>query len=204
MIVGNKIEVRIEEFAQGVTWEDSFGQKRPIKVEICSGKDEFLIRQSEQEPQTSFVGIERSLAVSRRLLSKIERSGQPNIRVVREDAVQVLADCFRSNQVQVFYINFPDPWPKRKHFKRRLVQIDFVQLMVDRLVPNGEIQFVSDHVDYVHWALKLFQSNKQLVNSFGVNKYKNSISNYAPTLYMEKYIMEGRPIYFLKFRKKSY
>jgi len=201
MVVSHKVEVKIEDFAQGATWEEIFGLKGPIKVEICSGKDEFLIRQSELEPQTSFVGIERSLSVSQRLLSKIERSSQSNIRVVREDAVEVLTECFRPNQVQTFYINFPDPWPKRKHFKRRLIQDDFVQLMVNRLVPNGEIQFASDHFDYVQWALKHFQSNRSLLNIYGVNKYENSLSNYTPTLYMKKYLTEGRPIYFLKFKK---
>jgi len=203
MLLKKKIEVKIKDFTEGSSWKEIFESKGPLKVEICSGKDEFLIRMAEREPQTCFVGIERSLSVSAKLISKIDRSGLANIRVVCEPAELVLKECFGSNQIEMIYINFPDPWPKRKHYKRRLINSDFIPLVIDRLNLGGVVQFVSDHKDYVQWALAHFEANPALKNLFGKNNYKNNVTDYPPTLFMKKYIREGREFYFLNFIKQS-
>lgn len=196
------MEVLLGEFVRGGSWDQFFEQSGPIKVEICSGKDEFLIRLAEQEPHTRFVGIERSLSVSAKLLSKINRSGRKNIRVVREEARSVLEECFKPDEIDQIYINFPDPWPKRRHNKRRLVSTEFTRLMVSRLKPGGIIQFASDHAGYADWTLRFFEANPDLENVFGQKQFKRSLIDYPPTIYMKKYMLEGRDFHFLRFRKK--
>lgn len=201
MLTTNAVQVPLADFSAGKKWPEIFRAAAPLKVEICSGKDEFLIRMAEREPQTHFVGIERALSVSKKLISKIERAKLPNIRVVAEPAEYVLQDCFAPGEVQTFFINFPDPWPKKRHHKRRLIQPKFVELIVGRLAAGGEIQFVSDHRDYVQWALPIFEKTPGLTNLFGPGGLQNQLADYPPTLYMKKYQREGRPFYFLQFRK---
>lgn len=202
MLLAAAVAVPLSDFYNGKSWKEIFGFEGPLKVELCSGKDEFLIRMAEKEPRTGFVGIERSRAIAGKLISKIERSGLANIRVVAEPAEYVLQDCFSPGEVQIFFINFPDPWPKKRHFKRRLISPAFTALMADRLAPRGEIQFVSDHLDYVKWSLNLFEKNPALENVFGPGGLRDRLEDYPTTLYMMKYRREGRPFYFLKFRKK--
>lgn len=203
MDVLTSLEVPLHHFSDGGSWSDLFQREAPLKVEICSGKDEFIIRMAELEPQTNFVGIERSIPISGKLMSKVKRSGVTNVRVIREDAHLGFADCFKEEQIQKIFINFPDPWPKRRHHKRRLINPQFTQRMIDCLKPNGEIQFASDHRDYAYWALRHFEQNKQLENVYGKGELRYELEGYPPTIFMKKYIPEGRKFHFLLFQKKN-
>lgn len=202
MLLAAAVAVPISDFSTGKSWKEIFGFDGPLKVEICSGKDEFLIRMAEREPQAGFVGIERSRTIARKLISKIERSGLTNIHVITEPAEIVVEDCFSPGQAQDFFINFPDPWPKRRHQKRRLISPTFTSLMVNRLRLGGTIQFVSDHFEYVKESLDLFEKHPSLENVFGPGELRDRLEDYPTTLYMMKYRREGRPLYFLRFRKK--
>lgn len=204
MLVSSPINIPLADFSSGKNWNEIFGHSGPLKVEICSGKDEFLIKMAEREPASRFVGIERSRAMAQKLVAKIERSELTNIRVISEPAEYVVEDAFTSNLVETFFINFPDPWPKKRHHKRRLISPLFTKLLADRLVPGGEIQFVSDHRDYVQWALPIFSTTSFLENCFGGEGFRLHLDDYPPTLYMKKYQREGRPFYFLRFQKKPF
>ncbi len=201
MEVLSPLEVPVSLFSQGESWAEIFGREAPLKVEICSGKDEFVIRMAEREPETNFVGIERSLPISGKLLSKVNRSGLPNIRVIRDDAHLAFTECFQKESITKIFINFPDPWPKRRHHHRRLVNSQFTQQMIDCLVPKGELQFVSDHKEYVAWALQYFEQNPNIKNLFGKGNHQNQLEGYPPTIFMKKYLREGRPFHFLLFQK---
>lgn len=196
------LDVPVHFFSQGITWEEVFQRQAPLKVEVCSGKDEFIIRMAEQDPAANFIGIERSLAISSKLLSKVDRSGLANIRVVREDAHLVFPECFKNEQIDTIFINFPDPWPKRRHHKRRLINKPFTQQMVEKLKPGGMLQFASDHKEYAFWALMHFEENPRLENVNGSGGIQYELVGYPPTIFMKKYIPQGRKFHFLRFRKK--
>lgn len=125
-----------------------FDPSRPVEVDIGCGKGRFLLARAAAHPDVQYLGIERLLLRVRKIDRKALRGGLANLRLVRLEAAYTLRYFIPEHAVQRFYLLFPDPWPKRRHHKRRVFDEAFRTLLWTRLVPGGELQVATDHLDY--------------------------------------------------------
>lgn len=125
-----------------------FGRAAPVTLEIGFGNGESLAAQAEHQPERDFIGIEVHRPGVGHLLVEIQRRGLTNVRVCNEDAVEVLEQRVPPASLDAVQIFFPDPWHKKRHHKRRLIQPAFVRLIASRLRPGGMLHLATDWDDY--------------------------------------------------------
>jgi tRNA (guanine-N7-)-methyltransferase len=119
-----------------------------------------------QNPQNNYLGIEVHRPGIGRLLWEIEKNSLKNIRIIEGDAVEILEQNIKDSSVSAFHIFFPDPWPKKRHHKRRLIRRPFTDLLASKLKPGAYVYMVSDWPDYGDWALLELSATKGLVNRY--------------------------------------
>jgi tRNA (guanine-N7-)-methyltransferase len=119
-----------------------------MEVEIGSGKARFLIEAARRAPDHDFLGIELSLSYYRICRDRVDRSGLSNARVVRADARHFVEASLAPSSVSAFHVYFPDPWPKKRQRKRRLLDGVFLEILASRLKEGGCVRIVTDHADY--------------------------------------------------------
>ncbi len=125
-----------------------FGRVAPITLEIGFGNGESLAAQAEQQPERDFIGIEVHRPGVGHLLVEIQRRGLTNVRIFNEDAVEVLERRIPPASLDAVQIFFPDPWHKKRHHKRRLIQPAFMHMIASRLRPGGALHLATDWDDY--------------------------------------------------------
>ncbi|MDC7227138.1 MAG: tRNA (guanosine(46)-N7)-methyltransferase TrmB [Spirochaetales bacterium] len=145
--------------------KDKFNSER-LCIEIGFGMGTATGKIAADNPDMNFLGIEVHKPGVGRLLSDIQSRGLSNLRIINHDAVEVLEKMIPDSSIEGFHIFFPDPWPKKKHHKRRLLNDEFTALLVSKLRPNGYIYAVTDWEDYAKQMLAVLSSNKDLKNAF--------------------------------------
>jgi len=143
-----------------------FGNTAPLIIEIGFGMGRATAGIAYKNPGINYLGIEVHKPGIGRLLWEIEKLRLKNIRIIEGDAAEILTDRIQDNSVSAFHIFFPDPWPKKRHHKRRLVKRPFTDLLARKLVSGGYIYMVSDWVDYGEWALKELSATEGLTNKY--------------------------------------
>ena len=129
-----------------------FGRNAPLVLEIGSGTGESTAVQAAADPGTDHLAVEVFEPGLAQLLMRIDEAGLPNLRLLRGDAVELLRECVPPGSLAAVRIFFPDPWPKRRHHKRRLVQAGFVALVASRLAPGGLLHLATD---WAHYAVQM-------------------------------------------------
>jgi tRNA (guanine-N7-)-methyltransferase len=149
----------------GLTLADSrqdlhalFGRDAPRVVEVGFGMGGSLIEQAETHPETDFIGIEVHAPGVGKLLDEADKRGLTNLRVYREDALAVLDQCLPEASLATLQLFFPDPWPKKKHHKRRIVQPAFVELVRTRLKLGGRFHLATDWAAYAEWMADVMEA----------------------------------------------
>jgi len=143
-----------------------FGNNAPLIIEIGFGMGRATAGIAYKNPENNYLGIEVHKPGIGRLLWEIENLEIKNIRIIEGDAAEILSDRIQDNSVAAFHIFFPDPWPKKRHHKRRLVQRPFTDLLAGKLVSGGYVYMVSDWVEYAEWALEELGATEGLVNKY--------------------------------------
>lgn len=177
-------------------WATIFGAERPIEIEIGSGKGSFLVEAARRWPERSFLSIEWARAYAEHVRDRVRRRDLRNVRVVRADASQFLRSVIPPGSVSVIHIYFPDPWPKKRHRKRRLMTPLFVEAIGCALKSGGEVRFVTDHRKYFEEATGFLRGHPDLEPSEVPDDQMSD-----PTNYERKYRAEGREIYRAVFRR---
>jgi tRNA (guanine-N7-)-methyltransferase len=139
--------------------EKIFGRKAPLVLEIGSGMGESTAEIAKAHPEVDFVAVEVHGPGVGSLLNRIEKEGIANLRVVRHDAVEVLERMVADGALAGVHLFFPDPWPKKRHHKRRLVQADFVALLGRKLAPGGVVHLATDWPEYADQMAATFSGN---------------------------------------------
>src|SRR3954471_14719996 len=129
-------------------WRQLFGNDHPVELEIGMGKGTFLTEQAKARPDVNFFGIEWANWFWRYASDRLRRNGCTNARAVRAEALFFLREHVPDASISVLHVYFPDPWPKKRHHKRRLVQEPFMQQAKRVLAPRGRLQIVTDHQGY--------------------------------------------------------
>ena len=141
-----------------------FGRKAPTVVEIGFGMGASLVEMAQARPDLNFLGIEVHRAGIGSLVADVHEQGLSNIRVAPYDAVQVFQTCLSARALLGVQIFFPDPWPKARHHKRRLIQPDFVNMLLDAIEPDGFLHCATDWEDYAHHMLAVLSATSCLYN----------------------------------------
>ena len=132
----------------------AFDRPAPLVVEIGCGNGQALAWMAANETDKNFVGIEVHEPGVGRLLRSVEADGLDNVRVIMRDAVEVLGEQCTPASLDEVRIYFPDPWPKKRHHKRRLVQAPFLELLASRMAPGGCLHLATDWAPYAEWMLE--------------------------------------------------
>lgn len=142
-----------------------FGRTAPTVLEIGFGMGETTEKIALARPGDNFLGIEVFNAGVGAMLRRIETSALPNVRIIQHDAVEVARDMIAPDSLAGVHIYFPDPWPKSRHHKRRLVQPPFIQLLASRLKPGGYIHCATDWQNYAEQMLAVLSGEPSLANT---------------------------------------
>ncbi len=135
-----------------------FSRRQPLQVELGSGDGSFLVQYAALHPEWNFIGVERLLGRLRKIDRKGRRAGLANLRGVRLEAAYFLEYLLPKNSVTALHVYFPDPWPKRKHRKHRLINERFPQLARAALVPGGAVYLRTDDADYFAQMQTVFEA----------------------------------------------
>ncbi len=148
-----------------------FGRVAPLVLEIGFGRGETLLQMALESPEKDFIGVEVYHTGLSQLLVQIDRAGLKNLRLFAADATLVLKECIADASLSTLQIFFPDPWPKRKHHKRRLIQAEFIKLLASKLAPEGCLHIATDWADYAEQSMRLLSANPHFENEAGVGCY---------------------------------
>lgn len=137
-------------------WSEEFGNKNPIWIEIGMGLGSFLASYSLKNQEVNFVGIEKYSKVLVRAIKRFDNEENTNVRLLRFDAGE-LDEVFAENEISRIYLNFSDPWPKRRHEKRRLTHPNFLKMYENILSATGEVHFKTDNLPLFEYSLEAFK-----------------------------------------------
>ena len=176
-----------------------FERSAPIVLEIGFGMGESTAQIAQSRPDLNFIGVEVHTPGVGSLLKHIEEKGLSNVRVIQHDAVEVLQHMIGANTLAGVHIFFPDPWPKLRHHKRRLIQAEFVRLIASRLRPGAYLHAATDWEEYAHHILDTLAQAPQL---------QNTAESYAPrpdyrplTKFEQRGLKLGHGVWDIVFRK---
>jgi tRNA (guanine-N7-)-methyltransferase len=178
-----------------------FGDVDDVRVESGFGGGEHLIAETERNPRIGFIGIEPFVNGMAKALASIEERGLANVRLHHGDATDVLA-WLPPASLSRFDLIYPDPWPKRRHWKRRFVQDASVDAIARIVRPNGEFRFASDIPDYVSWTLaRLMRSPDFVWTAERADDWRIPWPGFTRTRYEAKALRQGRVPCYLIFRR---
>lgn len=152
--------------AQQLNVAEAFGREAPLVLEIGFGMGETTLKIAQNRPNDNFLGVEVFNSGVGALLKRIDENDVTNIRIIQHDAVEVVRDMIAPNSLAGVHIYFPDPWPKKRHHKRRLIQAPFIELLSSRLAVGGYIHCATDWEHYAHQMLDVLSAQPMLSNTF--------------------------------------
>lgn len=177
-----------------------FPVARPVIVEIGFGNGDYLIHLAQTRPDCNILGFEVSSQSMTKAENKIQRLRLTNVRPIHSSAETALAHLLAPESVSEFHINFPDPWFKKRHHRRRLIKPDTVALMTSRLIRGGTVTLATDIVEYAEMAHETLSNAAGLCNALDC-PWVNQLPGRICTKYEAKAYREGRRAHFLVFRR---
>ena len=181
------------ELGEGEIFVDA---SRPLEVDLGSGDGGFLRAMAEHFPERNFLGVERLLGRVRKTCRKAAKMDLGNLRMLRLESTYTLGYLLPTGGVSRVHLLFPDPWPKKKHHKRRLVNREFCEGIKRVLAPGGEFLFKTDHAEYFEESLLAIRESGLLEEV----DWAEDEFFYAQTDFEELWRGEGREIYWARFR----
>ena len=176
-----------------------FDNNNPIHVEIGMGKGNFIINNAIKYPNINFIGIEKYDSVLVRAVEKLENLDIPNLKLIQLDALGI-NDIF-NNEIDCLYLNFSDPWPKKRHTNRRLTSPIFLA-KYDKIFKNDKkIIMKTDNRHLFEYSLKSFTDYGYKINDVCLNLYDEDTSLNIKTEYEEKFVKKGMIIYYIDVNK---
>ncbi|MCU7708733.1 tRNA (guanosine(46)-N7)-methyltransferase TrmB [Priestia sp. JV24] len=175
-------------------WKEVFGSENPLHIEVGTGKGQFLVGMAKQNPHINYIGIEMYESVILSALERLIEEELPNLKLLNVDANQ-LSEFFAKNDVDRVYLNFSDPWPKKRHAKRRLTYKTFLSMYENLLVDGGEIHFKTDNQGLFEYSLTTFSEYGLLLKYISLDLHKSDFEGNVMTEYEEKFSQKGSRIY---------
>ena len=193
--------LRPEELANPVHWGEVFGNNNPLALEIGCGIGDFIVKTAADLPGINFIAIDYYNKGCWKTCRRIDRAGLGNVRVLRVEARCFIAEMIAPESLAAVYINCPDPWPKKRHRKRRLVNREFMGFLLPYLAPGADFYFATDFDDYGIDVAEMLAGLEGVSNRLSPDIYRHELTDYHLSKYMQKFMGMGKRIYFVHYRK---
>lgn len=174
-----------------------YGCAAPVEVDLGCGDGSFLVAAAEANPDRNFLGVERLVGRVRSACRKIELSGVNNARILRCEISYAVSEMLPEKSVEFFHLMFPDPWPKRRHSRRRIFTEDFLVAIYRALVPGGTLRIATDEIDYFREIERLAARSLDFV------RVSNSPEPASASTFEKRFKEDQIEIYRLMLRKVS-
>ena len=181
--------------------KEIFGNNKNSALEIGFGEGEFIAEIAKDKPDWNFLGIEIKYFRYKKALKLVRNQNLGNIKLIHFDADLAVEQVFSPNTFDKVYINFPDPWPKDRHKKHRIINNNFLDNLCKLMKKNGVLEFTSDHLDYVTHTIEHFDSHNKFSNIYEKKGYSLSIENRPHTKFEKEFLNKKKKIYYLSFKK---
>jgi tRNA (guanine-N7-)-methyltransferase len=182
-------------------FDKSFGRHAPRYLEIGFGMGASLLEMARINPDIDYIGIEVHRPGVGSLLLKLEQEAIENVRVINDDAVEVLKKDIPDQSLDAVFLFFPDPWHKKKHHKRRILQPDFVSMVASKLKTGGYFHMATDWEEYAEQMMEVMGQSTEFINAAGVNHYSKQ-GQRPETKYERRGQRLGHGVWDLVFNKK--
>lgn len=172
---------------------------RPLEIDLGCGDGTFLIDLAREHPERDFIGVERLLGRCTKVAKKIRRAGLDNARILRLESKYVVEWLLPAESVSRIHLLCPDPWPKFKHHRRRLMQVPFLTAVKAALVPGGEFLFMTDHEEYFEYAVEKIHES----GLFRIEEWEEDSFFYPKTDFQIQWEAEGKSMNRIRCVKPS-
>lgn len=181
-------------------WAKLFGRKAPLLLEIGVGNGEFLVWLAQRHPDANCVGVEIAREFLLKACNRVKATGLTNVRLVPMEGSKALSRLFAPDSLTALYLNFPDPWHKKRHQKRRLVDEAFAWLLASRLHLGGQFMMVTDYEPYACEAVTSFL-RCPMYAPLWETPMRSELPDHYATKYARKWAALGRRFFYIGFRK---
>ncbi len=176
-----------------------FGNHSDFVLEIGFGDGDFLIEMTERHTEKNFLGIEIKTKRFNIAVKKSKNTQSENIKFLHMNANIAVEEIFPEDVFSLVYINFPDPWPKDKHHKHRIINTDFLAKLSKIMKKDGVLELASDHKDYIEHSFDVFNKVSFFKSQYPAPGYLQNIPNRPYTKYEKEFRAEGKEIFYLMF-----
>lgn len=175
-------------------WYDIFRREAPLNVEIGTGKGQFIVGMAQKYPDENFIGIELHESIIVSALQKCLDAEVENVRLINADARR-LTELFAEDEVDSIYLNFCDPWPKKRHEKRRLTYQTFLAQYEYVLKNQGTVYFKTDNQGFFEYSLESFSKYGFTLQNISLDLHRSQFTDNVTTEYEDKFSAKGQPIH---------
>ena len=193
------IDLDLDRITIPLRWPEVFGRSAPVDVEIGAGKGKFLNEMAALNADRDFLAVERSPKYQRLCCDRAARRGLMNVRLIRTTGEDLLFRLLGDSSVSTFFVLFPDPWPKKRHHKRRFIRPESVAAIGRALVPGGRLLVKSDHEDYSQVIAEVLES----ASGFEHLDPAEAFAGLPVTGFEQKYLVQGRTIRSFALQKRQ-
>jgi len=179
-------------------WKEVFDNNNPIYIEIGMGKGDFIIEHAKRFPNINFIGIERFDSVIVRAVEKVPEE-IPNLRLVRMDAKDI-EEVF-DKEISRIFLNFSDPWPKKRHHNRRLTSHIFLKKYDNLFISDKEIVQKTDNRDLFEYSVVSLSTYGYIIEDISLDLHNSDYEDIITTEYEKKFVAKGNNIYYLVVKK---
>jgi len=184
-------------------WSKLFGNDNPLALEIGCGVGDFIAQMAAIHPEWNFIAIDFYNKGCLKTCKRIDLLALANVKVLRVEARSFITACIPPESLAAVVINCPDPWPKLRHRKRRLVQPSFVSWLRSYMRDGASFYFSTDFEDYGHDVSAFMPELAGFENQLAPDLHSHNLEGYPLSKYMRKFMAEGKPIYYIHYRAVS-
>jgi tRNA (guanine-N7-)-methyltransferase len=186
-------------------WEDGalFGNDHPVHIEYCAGNGEWIAERAKKYPEKNWVAVEIRFDRVRKIWAKIKNENLPNLFVVMGEGVTFTKHYLADASVEEVFVNFPDPWPKGKHKKHRLMTLSFIEELHRILQVEKRATFVTDDVGYLAPTIDIFLRHPGFKPVFSSPYFTTDLQDYGSSWFETLWREKGRSICYTQFHKRD-
>lgn len=184
-------------------WSDErfFHQNNPVMIEYCSGNGEWICDRAEQHPELNWVAVEKRFDRSRKIWARMQRKNLSNLFIICGEASAATEHYIPKDSLTEVFVNFPDPWPKPRHAKNRLITASFLQKLALATRSGGKATFVTDDPIYTAQILEELKGSQSWMHLIEAPHYTVDLPNYGTSFFADLWKQKGREIHYIPFKK---
>lgn len=184
-------------------WKDPsiFPLEQPVNVEYCSGNGTWIIDKAQKYPHYNWIAVEMDFERVRKIWAKLKNLGLSNLLIICGEAYTSTFNYFPTDSINQIFINFPDPWPKRRHAKNRLFHQQFIKELIRVSLPSGSTTIVTDDEDYSNRIIGNFNKESQFISCYSAPYYVTEMGDYGSSFFEELWRRQGKTIRYHCYKK---